>query len=71
VEPLYSKSYKSYKYLDIFQLSEGSTKVSSNLNFTSSVPNVTVSDVKKTLLDGLNNLTFPVIPSSISAIQTH
>ncbi|XP_053335625.1 uncharacterized protein LOC128508356 [Clarias gariepinus] len=69
VEPLYSKHYKNFKSMDILQFSNGSTKTLANLNFNSNGPNVTESDIKKTLLDELVNLTFPVIPNSINAIQ--
>ncbi|XP_053335626.1 uncharacterized protein LOC128508357 [Clarias gariepinus] len=68
VEPLYSKSFKNFMRMEIVQFRSGFV-VDSSVYFSSSGPNVTASDVKKTLLNGLSSLDFPVISASISAIQ--
>ncbi|KAF5886633.1 cell wall protein DAN4-like, partial [Clarias magur] len=70
VEPSYSKTYKNFKNVNIFQFRQGSTWVESNIYFNSSGPNVTTSEVKKTFLNGLSTLDFTVIPNSIDVTQT-
>ncbi|XP_053335785.1 uncharacterized protein LOC128508464 [Clarias gariepinus] len=70
IEPLYSKTFKNFKNMEILRLRKGSTVVESNIYFNSNGPNVTTSEVKRTLLNGLSNLDFIVIPNSIDLTQT-
>ncbi|KAF5882940.1 cell wall protein DAN4-like, partial [Clarias magur] len=70
VEPLYFKAFKNCIRIGILRLSKGSTIIDSNVYFNSSGPNVTPSDVKNTLINGLSSLNFTVIPDSISVSQT-
>ncbi|XP_026999877.2 putative GPI-anchored protein pfl2 isoform X2 [Tachysurus fulvidraco] len=67
VGPLYKKKFSNYRQMIIKSFSNGSIVTNSTLEFNSD--NVTVNDVKSTLVDGANSLTFPIDPSSIKVTQ--
>ncbi|KAF4071279.1 hypothetical protein AMELA_G00271400 [Ameiurus melas] len=70
VEPLYKKAFKNFALMQIVKFRNGSTVTESNIYMNSSGPNVTATEVKNILINGLSNLNFIVDPNSIKVTQT-
>ncbi|KAF4071278.1 hypothetical protein AMELA_G00271390, partial [Ameiurus melas] len=69
VEPLYKKAFKNFILMKIVQFRNGSTVTENKIYMNSSGPNVTATEVKNILFNGLPNLNFTVDPNSIKVTQ--